>query len=54
MATKTQKSEPAQDPVKTVARLVSKYDEEMCKAWLEEIDTLMLFVSRYTLSTANC
>ncbi|KIY65532.1 hypothetical protein CYLTODRAFT_356616, partial [Cylindrobasidium torrendii FP15055 ss-10] len=49
MSTKSRRSEHANEsPVKTLGRLVFEYDKEMCKSWVEEIDTLMLFAALFS------
>src|SRR5688572_4991207 len=34
-------------------RMVDKYDEEMCDAWKEEVDKLLIFVSLNVTSSAH-
>lgn len=35
------------DPWEECFKLVQKFDEEMCRGWREEIDTLLVFVRIY-------
>jgi hypothetical protein len=39
-----------EDPWEGCFKQVQKYDEEMCRGWREEVDTLLVFVSAPTLS----